>query len=463
MGRAVTERALPCRLPAIPFTSAAGSKLLTHPDSVGKPSLQGEPRGHRPVNWNLILLLQGRAASQIGTAIAQVAILFWVLETTRSATAMGLIAMAGAVPAVFLGIVGGVYADRWRKKWIIVGCDVVAGLAFLAVFVVFLRYEASSPTIVLIALAVSGLVTGTVGTLFGPAFQAAIPMVVGPHRLHQANSLFGVVASLAQVLGQGIGGILYRVLGAPIVVLFNGIGLLLSAATELLLRLPEQRKPASAVASRLSFRSELMTGLRYVARERGLCVLYVLFAIWLFLTAPNIILLPILVSEFHQSAADWLGYILASLGVGNLLGAAVLTAVRIDGPARLVWFTAAGIYIGSGLVLLGQTESSAAAAMLAFAIGMAMPVINVVTATIIQSSTPIELIGRVSSVGATIMALSLPVGYVFWGAVIDATGRNAPVILGLNGALLAATAVTFVAISPHYRRFLSAQSVAGTA
>ena len=91
----------------------------------------------RLLNRDFVLLWRGQAVSGVGTSLSQIATIYWLLQATGSATTMGLVSMAGAIPGVLLGPIGGAIADRFSRRRLIVIGDALLGVAMLLVGIAF--------------------------------------------------------------------------------------------------------------------------------------------------------------------------------------------------------------------------------------------------------------------------------------------------------------------------------------
>ena len=183
------------------------------------------------LNRNFLLLWQGQTVSAMGTSLFQIALLYWLMETTGSATVMGLVSMLSAIPGVILAPFGGAIADRFSRKALIVWGDAILGVAMLSLAVPF--YLISVPVSVQVGWVVAvSMTAGVVGAFFRPAIMASIPSLVPLHRLQAANAMHSVSMTASMSLGQAAGGILFRMLGAHVVMLINGVTYLLSALSE---------------------------------------------------------------------------------------------------------------------------------------------------------------------------------------------------------------------------------------
>src|SRR6056297_2290353 len=154
---------------------------------------------------------------------------------------MGLLAMTAMIPGVVLGPLGGTMADRWSRKLIIVLGDVANGVLIITIAaLMFLAPEATELIITL--LFIEAAVGGVVMAAFRPAISAAIPDLVPESKIEAANGLYQSSFQVSMLIGQSIGGLLFRVLGAPLVMLIDGITYLFSALSESFIELPHRPK-----------------------------------------------------------------------------------------------------------------------------------------------------------------------------------------------------------------------------
>lgn len=169
-------------------------------------------------NKNYILLLQGQLVSTIGDSLYSIALAFFVLKLTGSTALVGMIMGIVTIPRIILGPFAGTIVDRYNRKMLIVWADLIRGISIVAVS--FLAYNDMLKVWMLMAVAV---IDGVCATFFNPAMETVMPMVVPEDKLVKANSIFGMGQSAADIIGQTAGGALYKLLGAPMIFLINGI------------------------------------------------------------------------------------------------------------------------------------------------------------------------------------------------------------------------------------------------
>lgn len=452
------------------------------PDELGREnrmSSNSKP-ATRLFNRDFVLLWQGQLVSQVGNQAFLVAQMFWLMEATGSASLMGLLLMSSALPGVVLGPFAGTFADRHSRKAIIVVADLARGLAVLGLAGLLFVRPAWTETIVVVLFGVA-LWSGILGAVFNPAITAAIPDLVPAARLQAANSLNRFSNQGATFLGQAVGGVAFRMLGAPLLFLVDGVSYLLSAVSEAFIRLPatvSARDDAEVTAgaevggrnaadrpagqgvdskrrtSLHEYLADTAEGFRYVWNWRGMRT-FVLTATGVnFLFMPVFVLLPFYVSDVLGRSADWYGFLLASLSLGALAGLAAAGSLRMAGTARVVILT--GAFLGAtGLIaVLGMVQRPLLALTVTFAMGVFSSMVDIFVLTLVQLSTPAEMRGRVMGLVLALAGAATPLGMAGGGILADLTGRRVPATFMTVG-LLASGLVLLSATRPSFREFLA--------
>ncbi len=414
----------------------------------------------RLLNRNYVLLWQGQSISRLGAQAFSVAMLFWIKRATGSAALMGLLQMVASLSAVALGPLGGAFADRHSRRRIIILSDLIRGFAVLSLAgLLFVSPTATEVTIVWLFVVSIG--TATISAFFGPAISAAIPDLVPEDKLTTANSLGQMSQQLALFIGQGLGGTLFRLLGAPLLFLFNGVSYLFAAVSESFVAIPQvipegEGGPRSQF---LEFKQDISEGLQYVWHRSGLRETVFVSAFLAFFTAPIIILLPFYVEDVLQVTVDWYGFMLAVYGIGTLAGYLFAGSVRFSGRVRGLVMIALIILNSFGYGALGLVRGTTMAMILAFVGGFAGGFVTVNITTIVQATTPGQIRGRVFGLLATISGSLAPVAMGLAGVVADLLDQNIPLIYVACGAIMTSLSV-LIAFNADFRRFLSYEEIA---
>jgi MFS family permease len=418
-------------------------------------------RPTRLLNRDFLLLWQGQFVSMLGSQAFSVAMIFWIKRQTDSASLLGLGMLSQWVPAILLGPFGGTLADRMSRRQILILADLVRGVAAISLAALVLFVPGRSGTI-LVGLLVLSAIMGVCDAFFRPAISASIPDLVPEEEVTRANSANRLALDVSTFLGQGSGGVLFRVIGPGILFLIDGVTYLFSAAAELFIRLPPPPpvlKKASWREAGADFWRELKTGLRYVSSRKGLRYLLFLAPLDSFFMITIVVLLPFFVEDFLHVRPDWYGFLVAAFGGGSFLGAILVGVTRIKGPRRTWAYLIFALGFGIAAIGLGLARSPWMAMALIFAAGVMSGFNTIQVLSLAQLTTPSELRGRVLGILETLGLSSMPVAAATAGIVADLLHRNIPLVYFGCGVALIAVAIAQAA-KREVREFLAYEPAA---
>ncbi len=412
-----------------------------------------QPR--RLLNKNFLLLWQGQFVSNLGSQAHNIAMMFWLKRVTDSASIIGLIMMLSMLPGVILGPIGGTFADRYSRKKIIVVCDTLAGVVVLSLAIMmFVSPEAVDLTV--IWLAVVSIMLGLFSAVFRPAISASIPDLVPTDKVAAANSFNQSSSQIANLVGQGMGGILFRVLGAPMLFLVDGITYLVSAFSESFIKIP-QKLPERDKSSReliRAFAGDTAEGFRYIWRRKGMRNLFFAATFLNFFLSPIMILLPFYIEDFLHATPDWFGFFLAAIGGGSMLGFITAGAIKTYGKTRMLVVIIALFFNALAIAALGFVTAKIFSLVMGLLIGFLNGIVNINIITILQVTTPSNIRGRVFGVLGTISGGLMPIGMALAGVIADMAHQNVPAIFIASG-LITALCTLIVSTNRDFREFLA--------
>ena len=261
------------------------------------------------------LLWTGMTVSLIGDGIFIVAMAWQVYELSNSPTALALVGLAWTAPMVVFLLLGGVIADRFDRRRVMILSDVIRAVAVGAMGA--LAVTGSLELWHLYALAA---LYGAGDALFPPAFGATVPHLVPQHLLVQANSVDGLVRPFAmQLVGPAVGGLLVDAVGVGTVFLLDA-GTFVISMTMLALMRPVSPGPRTGPPAGIL--SDIREGFAFVRSEVWLWGTLLAAALFLLVwLGPFEVLLPYVVkNEIGGSARD-LGLVFAAAGLGAILAA----------------------------------------------------------------------------------------------------------------------------------------------
>ncbi len=408
------------------------------------------------LNRNFLIQLQGQTVSRLGTQLFTIAMVAWIKDATGSATIMGVLTLVAGLPAIFLLPIGGALADRRSRKRIIILSDLLRGLAVSAVaFLLFSQPDAVG--VILAGLFVVAVFNGIVNAFFSPAIGATIPDLVPTEQVTAANSLGQLSIQVSLFVGTALGGVLYRLVGAPMLFFLNGLSFLYASASETLVQIPQRLRddrPEDWRGQLRSFKDDLAEGLRYVWRRPGLREMVLMSAILSFFTAPVLILLIFFVEDFLQASTDWYGFLLAGFGIGTLLGYVFAGITQFPGRTRGRFMMAMILTTTVGYTLLGLVRTPGTALFLTVIGGFASGYVVVNITTLVQVTTPSEIRGRVVGLLAAISTSLTPIAGGLAGVTADLVDQNIPLIYVACGVIMSISALV-LSTNRAFRNILS--------
>ncbi len=406
-------------------------------------------------NRNYVLQWQGQFLANLGFQAFTIAMLFWIKHATGSATLMGILQMLSNLPGVLLGPIGGVLADRYSRRKIIIISHLSRSIAAVALSaLIFLQPDATK--LVLVALFSVAIFNATVNAFFGPAISATIPDLVPKERVASANSLGQLTMQISVFLGQGLGGVLFRLLGAAMLFLFDGLAYLYASVSQCFVYIPQaiKEKKGSGQSRLRMFKEDIIEGLHYARVQPGLKEVVLVSAFMSFFTAPIIVLLPFYVEDVLRAQIDWYGFLAAGSGVGTLLGYIFVGAIRTSAKSRGMTVLIFILLNAIGYGILGLIRVPIYALILAIAGGFTSGYITVSIMTILQVSTPGEIRGRILGLLSAISASLTPIGMGMAGIVADAMQQNIPAIyVACSASMVMLTTLVF--LNKNFRLYLS--------
>jgi len=409
----------------------------------------------RLLNRDFVLLWQGQLVSQLGNQAFFLAMMYWTMEATGSASLMGLLLMLSALPGALLAPVGGAFADRHSRRSIIIVSDVIRGVGVLSIALLMLQRPAAVEPI-LVALFVFAVVSGVVDALFRPAISAAIPDLVPRKKLAAANSMNQFSVQGTSFIGLALGGMLYEWMGAALLFLFDGVTFLFSAASETFIRIPQTLPEASrSLRETLAvYLTDTRDGLLYVWRQSGMRdFLFTALAVNFFAMSV-LVLLPFYVERSLGGGAEWYGYLLAAVSAGSLCGYVLAGFLRDSGTLRSTVLVTFLFGLALTVSVAGFVSQRWLALGIFLAMGLFTGTINVFFLTLFQVTTPGELRGRVMGLVIAISGAASPLGMGLAGLLGDLTDKNVPLLWGLSGVAISLVTLAFSLRLP-FRQFLS--------
>lgn len=376
-------------------------------------------------NQNYRLLFSGQALSQLGDWMNRVALLVLAYRLTGSPIAVALLQLATLLPRVLVSPFGGVLADRYPKRLLMIALDLLRAL--LAVSLI----GTGSGGQLWLAGAIL-LLMHSFAAIFNPARNAIMPALVSSEQLGTANALNDITGQSAFFIGPAIGGWIIATWGINAVFLLNGATFVVSALLIALIHLAE---PARRGIARGAIFKELQEGWQALYAHSPLrFLLGALFLEALVALALTVLLLPLLTGPLG-GRDDQLGLLLAMVGIGTMIGAPL--GAWLFGrfrPLPLIAIAALGIV--ATMAAIGLSRSLLFVMLALFVNGVLTGITDIAVITTVQRTVAGDKIGRAFGLMFWILALGQITG-ALGGSILIRYATPALAVLALSGLCVA--------------------------
>jgi MFS family permease len=378
-------------------------------------------------NREFVLLESGRLLSTAGTSSTGIAYPLLVLALTSSPAKAGLVGFARLAPYALLALPAGVAADRWNRKSLMIGADVVRALMLAGLAVAVQLDHAGWPLIAAIAFA-----EGAGAVVFGVAQAGALRAIVPRRQLPAAVGAQRARSAAVDLAGPPLGGALFAT-GRALPFAVDSASYAFSIASLAAIRTPFQEE-RELESTRL--RSQVAEGFRFLWRQPFIRATTFLYAL-LNVTIPALLLVVIVVGRREGLSSSEIGGLVAAFGAALLAGALLSPLLRRRLSVRAIILLELWTALGSGLFLVWPTIWVLVAGMLPQAI--VIPATDSVVVGYRVAVTPDRLLGRVESVRSNLARLIDPLGPLAAGLLLSATSARVTVafFVAWSGALLA--------------------------
>ena len=331
-------------------------------------------------------LWTGQLVSTIGSSLTDLAAGILIYQRTHSALAVGLMLMATAVPSLIVGLVAGVFVDRFDRKKIMIASDLIrAGLVVSIPFLI---------QIDILLLYVVVLFASAIKQFFDPAEQSVLPDVASEEELSAANAFLSISSFGSTAIGFAAAGFLASTGDINLAFYVDGLTFVLSAVCIFFVRIApmvvDETTSVGAVVSNLRAGISMLLGTP-ILRSTLIVFAPVLFAFGLW----NVLLLPFAVGPLGGTEFEYgLQEGLTSLG---FVAGSLLMAKYIDRLPEGTWMVVSFAVMGVVGILYGLSSNIWVAIGLVTISGFAQPPSSISRSLVIQRNTPREFRGRVFS------------------------------------------------------------------
>ncbi|WP_294282950.1 MFS transporter [uncultured Chryseobacterium sp.] len=386
-------------------------------------------------NWQkrYWFIFSGQALSIIGSALTQFVLMWWIADTTGS---VGKLAVAGTVallPQALLSPVGGVMADRYSRKMIMILADVISAACVALLVILFLTDDVELWHIYLMMG-----VRGAMQAFQSPAVEASSAMLVPEDFLPRAAGLNQILMGATLVAGAPLGALALTAMPLGWALSIDVFTALLGIVPLFFFTIPQFRKEKTKAPFFREIISELVEGIALVWKDHGLKRLFLLLGGIVLVIMPTFTFVPLLVKEHFKGGVEEVGLMEGLAGAGMVAGGILVTIIS---PKRKMTWILTGLGLSCfavSLTALMPANLFWAAAFWWMISSFTFIFANAPLTALLQTIIPNQIQGRVLSLLNMIMALAAPVGLMVANPLGEWLGlRGLFVSVGILSGLVA--------------------------
>lgn len=370
---------------------------------------------------NFRLFVTGQLVSMTGTWMQTVALGWLVLDLTDSGTAVGVNLGLQFVPMLLFGMWGGLLADRYDKRRLLMFSQTAMGAVAIALFAL-----SASGNITIEMIYGLTFLTGCATALDNPARQSFVTEMVGAAEVPNAVSLNSAVFNTSRILGPAVAGALITTVGIPPSFLINGLSYLaVVIALSLMDTASLRTRPPTPRA-----KHQVRDGLRYVWRTPRLRYTILMMGLVSTFGINFSVVLPLMARYVFDRGAETFGLLTSAMAVGALVGA-LTNAARSKPTRRLLIGSAASF--GALLCAAAASPSLLILVLLLVPIGAATITFIATANTTLQLTSTDAMRGRVMALHGLVFLGSTPLGAPVIGWISQTWGAR--IGMGVGGAM----------------------------
>jgi MFS family permease len=377
------------------------------------------------------LMWIGACTSTIGTWMQIVAQSWLIYSLSNSAFMLGLNEVLGGLPIFLFSLIGGVVADRMERRHLLLFSQYVQmTCAFILTALVALHVVHVWHILTLTFIAGMGQAFG------GPAYSALIPTLVNKEDMPNAIALNSIQFNAAVMVGPALAGITLAKWGNVWCFFLNGVSFLapIIALYMLRVRFAPEKTAESITAS-------MRHGFRFIGNQSAMAALIVLAFAMTFLAVPMRTFLPMFAKNIFHRGAETYVLFLSVMGSGSIAGSLAVAAMgNISNKGRVALTTV--VSLGLGIAGLSLSHNIVLTCVMLFLSGASMMAVFASVNSLVQLIVTNEMRGRVMSIYNFAFRGGMGMGNLAAGWLVPVF--TAPVVLGVNGFVLAVLGLYFL-------------------
>lgn len=377
---------------------------------------------------NIILFLGSQTISLFGSSLVQYAIMWYITMKTQSGFMMTLSILFGFLPTFFLSPFAGVWADRYNRKFLIIGSDALIAVTTLILAILFLSGNGSVEL-----LFIMSAIRAIGSAIQSPAVSAYLPQMVEEDRLTKVNATNGSIQSFVMLISPMLSGALLTFASIELIFMIDVVTAAIAIVILLFfLKVGAHKKALSN--EKVSYYKDLVDGIVYIKNHSFLITFFVFITFLFFFFTPVAFLSPLQVTRTFGNDVWRLTAIEVTFAVGMMIGGAVM-ATWEGFKNRMKTMGISTISLGVGNLALGVISNFWIYIVVMGLVGIAMPFFHTPMNVILQEKVEEDYMGRVFGVMIMISSVIMPFGMLIFGPLADVI-KIEWMLIGTGGLLV---------------------------
>lgn len=369
----------------------------------------------QPQMWrrNTVLFIISQAITLFGSSIVQMAIIWQVALETSSGLWMTILTLSATVPQTIISFFGGVWADRYPRKRLIIFADMGIAVVtlFLALVFLFGKTEILLPWLILVS-ALRSIGTG----IQTPAVSAVIPQIVPEEHLIRYNGINGSMMAIVQFASPAVAGAILSIGSFHWTLLLDVATAIVGISILCLVSITQQR--TSEQESSKSFFNDMKAGISYAASEKKVKKLLFNYGAFIFLSVPSSFLTVLMIERTFGDSYTFLT-VNEMAGFAGMVLSGILLGIWGGFKNRMRTLAFGLLGFGAISLALGFTYRFWLFAVLMFLMSFFIPVVQSSTTTMLQEYVPEEKQGRIFGLLGAMYSGFMPLGTAIFGPLAD--------------------------------------------
>lgn len=364
--------------------------------------------------WKIraILFFISQSITLFGSTLVQMAIVWYVTLNTSSGVWVAAFSVCSYLPEFIISFLGGVWADRYHRKKLIIGADFTIAMVTLAMML--LMPYISNQTILLWALLIMSILRSLGAGIQTPAVNAVIPQLVPADQLMRFNGINATMQSIVRFAAPAAAGVILTIgtlrstLSIDILTAVLGIGLL----SCIFISYERKEKEEAPVLA------DLKTGISYAFSDKLIGRLLIIYGLFVFLCVPAGYLAGLLVSRVYGDTYGYLTLVELVGFAGMMVGGLLMSTWGGFKNRKATLLLGLDIF-GIMAILMGMSTNFIFYLILMTIYGVALTTVQTAITTLLQEKTDIAMQGRVFGLLGSMYSGCMPIGMAIFGPLAD--------------------------------------------